>query len=819
MSADGARADARLAIPAVLAWIVLGVLLGAPELLWGGALTALVVALAAVGIALVLRLRGKRTAVVRLGGVVVVVALAAAVCGVLATSAAAQHAARHPLLLDSAVQQHRAVSVTATLGAPATAASAGAPLPATVSAVRVGDTELHDLAIPVLVFGGTVRGDIGTGVVLQGTLAAADAGESASYLLFARGDPAVLWEAPWYLGWANALRARFHEASVALGGDGGTLLPGLALGDTSAVDVTLDHAMKVTSLSHLTAVSGANCAIVVWLIMVGGGALGLSRRGRVVSSLLLLVAFVVLVTPDASVLRAAVMAGLVLAALARGRPIRGLPVLALAVIILLGFDPWLARDYGFILSVLATAGLLLLSGPLTAALSRWMPTGLAALIAIPFAAQLACQPVLILLNPAIPVYGVIANLLAEPAAPAATVVGLLACVGLVLLPPLGHLLTAIAWLPSAWIAAVARFFESAPGAQAPWPSGALGVGMMAFAVALILAVLLESAHRRSDGHSRRTTGHPTAPARRASVQRPARSRAIPSLLSGTLAVGFVVYCGVVAGAAIGRATSIPADWNIAVCDVGQGDAVLVRSAGDYALIDTGREPALLTQCLSTLGVNHLDLLVLTHYDLDHVGGTDAVLGMVDRALVGPVSDSEDTALRDRVALAGAQVDEVRRGATGRLGELRWDVLWPPERLGDVELGNAASVTVRFDGVGECASGCLSSLFLGDLGEVSQLRMLGTANPGPVDVVKVAHHGSADQSERLYERLRAAVGVIGVGADNGYGHPTDSLLDTLGRVGTSIARTDLEGMILLSPAASGGVQLWTEHTPDRDVAEH
>ncbi len=84
---------------------------------------------------------------------------------------------------------------------------------------------------------------------------------------------------------------------------------------------------------------------------------------------------------------------------------------------------------------------------------------------------------------------------------------------------------------------------------------------------------------------------------------------------------------------------------------------------------------------------------------------------------------------------------------------------------------------------------------------------------------MAHHGSADQSERLYERLRAAVGVIGVGADNGYGHPTDSLLDTLGRVGTSIARTDLEGMILLSPAASGGVQLWTEHTPDRDVAEH
>ena len=126
-------------------------------------------------------------------------------------------------------------------------------------------------------------------------------------------------------------------------------------------------------------------------------------------------------------------------------------MLALATIVLLAFDPWLARSYGFVLSVLATAGLLLLAGPLARVLERWLPRWLAIVIAVPFAAQLACQPVIILLSATLPTYGVVANVLAAPAAPIATVVGLAACVLLVLIPPLGALLCQLAWLPSAWI--------------------------------------------------------------------------------------------------------------------------------------------------------------------------------------------------------------------------------------------------------------------------------------------------------------------------------------------------------------------------------
>ena len=78
------------------------------------------------------------------------------------------------------------------------------------------------------------------------------------------------------------------------------------------------------------------------------------------------------------------------------------------------------------------------------------------------------------------------------------------------------------------------------------------------------------------------------------------------------------------------------------------------------------------------------------------------------------------------------------------------------------------------------------------------------------MVKVAHHGSSDQSERLYQELRATVGLIGVGVDNGYGHPTDRLLDILAQVGTASERTDQHGLILVSPGEEAGtVSVWTE----------
>lgn len=716
------KPDLRLAVPAAVGWLAAGILIGFADAAPWAAISLWVLAV----VVLVLRWPG-------------ILALCCVVAALLCSLIAVRADARSPL-------------------EPGRFAEA--------SLVVTGSNEGTIEGAPVRVFG-DLDPPIGATVAIAGTATATEAGERTAYLFYASRSELVT-PPPWYLDWANALRARFSDAAATLPGDGAALLPGLAIGDTSAVSDELDAAMKASSLSHLTAVSGSNCAIVVGLIVLLGGSLGLSRTARIVAALVVLAAFVVLVTPEPSVVRAAVMATIVLGALASGRPVRGVPVLGLAVIVLLSGDPWLARDYGFALSVLATGGLLLLAMPIARVLERWMPLPLATVLAVPFAAQVCCQPVLILLEPSLPTYGVVANVLAEPAAPAATVIGLLACICLPIIPWLGQLLAAIAWLPASWIASVATFFAGLPFGSIPWVGGAPGLVLLAAVTALGITGLR---------------------------YRSARVAAAAVL---------VVLIGVFAGTRLGTLVDRPSDWLYAMCDVGQGDALLVRSAGQIALIDTGPDPDAMESCLTDLGVSHLDLLVLTHFDTDHVGGVAAVLGMAEQVLVGPTDGSADEALVQSLAQRGADVVKAERGHRGVLGELRWDVLWPRAGLSP---GNDASIVMTFLPGTECD--CLSALTLGDLGEESQARVLASGLPA-VDVVKVAHHGSADQSARLYAAVRASIGLIGVGADNTYGHPTESLLATLAASGTTAFRTDRDGLMLVSP----GPSVWTARVAPR-----
>lgn len=620
-------------------------------------------------------------------------------------------------------------------------------------------------------------------VAVDASLVAAEPGDDRAWLAFARGELSLISPPPAALQAVESVRAGFRAAAGMMPSPGGQLLPGLAIGDTSDVGHALDRDMKRSSLSHLTAVSGANCAIVVGLAFALCRLAGARRWMRISAALLALVAFVVLVTPEASVLRASIMAGAALLGLAIGRASAGVPLLCLSVVVLLAVDPWLAREYAFALSVLATAGLLVLAGPLAERLGGVMPQPIALVIAVPAAAQLVCQPVILLLDPSLAVYGVPANILAAPAAPLATVVGLLACLALPLAPWLAQLLIAIAWLPSAWIAAVAHLFAALPGARGPWPSGALGVALLVAVTLVGLVAFLPTAR---------------APLR--------------ALAAAVLGVAFLAYpISLLVGHVVDGLTR-PADWQYAACDVGQGDATLVRSGGLVALVDVGESPAAIAACLADLRIPRLDLLVLTHYDRDHVGGLDGVLGRVDRALLGPPSSPADEGVVAALEGSGARVEFPTRGARGEIGELGWELLWPPERM--VEPGNAASLVLLLRPVGECRSGCLSGLLLGDLGEVEQLRILATVRTGRVDVVKVSHHGSADQSAALYSAADAAVGLIGVGAGNGHGHPTESLLALLSEAGTAAYRTDLHGTVLVAPGPSPGELLvWSERPGD------
>jgi competence protein ComEC len=249
-------------------------------------------------------------------------------------------------------------------------------------------------------------------------------------------------------------------------------------------------------------------------------------------------------------------------------------------------------------------------------------------------------------------------------------------------------------------------------------------------------------------------------------------------------------------------SSLPRHWNIATCDVGQGDALVLKSQEKVAVIDVGRTPEPLRKCLQQLGITHIDLLVLTHFDKDHVGGLDAVIGKVDSAIVGRSENSEDQELLTELRRSGAQLYRGVQGLTGSLGEAQWQVLWPDTHHPSMELGNPGSVTLIF------AFPTFKALFLGDLGRDAQLALMDTVDLPSVQVVKVAHHGSADQNSTLYQKVQPIISIFSVGADNDYGHPRSETLTMLTDMGSLTPRTDQDGLILISTSSSG-LSLWTE----------
>lgn len=770
--------DLRLALPAVALWLCCGLGIGVASAM---PVTAAVSGAAAV-LSLVIAAHSRRSSW-RRGAAAATVVLAAAGLGAAVISA--QSPLRTDPAFEEAAARHGRVQVEVRVESALRRTATGLD---GEQQWRLRGTTVKPPGVPVsVIVPGDARSvrDYALGAIIAGSMGvrADDPGEATSFTLRSTAAPVVREAPPPWLAWAAPVRDAFASAAGRTPGDGGDLLPGLAIGDETAVTATLDEAMKTSSLSHLTAVSGANCALVTGLVFVLARGLGLGRRTRILAAAAALAAFVALVGPGASVLRAATMAAVVLVALARGRVADGLPALALAVIVLLTHDPWLARDYGFALSVLATAGLLLLARPIARILARWLPRGIALALAVPLAAQLACQPVLILLAPALPLFGVPANLVTEPAAPVATVLGCVACLLLPWAPVLGELVVWLAWVPSAWIALVSRFAAGLPGAALPWPDGVLGLALCALVLAAT-AVL----------------------AARSRLPRTVVSAAAIALLGGG-----TVYAGVLGGLGVGRVLGRPGDWLIAACDVGQGDALVVRDGAHAALIDVGRRPQLVGACLDELGVERLDWVLLTHFDADHAGGVDAVVGRTDRLIVGEPGRASDHAVVARMAAAGIAVEHGGEGLAGTLGSVAWTIVWPPSPPpGEARLsGNEGSLVVRTE-----ASG-LSALFLGDLGEREQEALRRTGAAGTVDVVKVAHHGSADQSEQLYRDLGARLGLVSVGADNGYGHPTRRALDLLARSGTAVARTDRSGLVLVS-AVDGEPSLWVEHAEAVDA---
>ena len=482
------------------------------------------------------------------------------------------------------------------------------------------------------------------------------------------------------------------------------LIPGMVLGDTSLQSADFSNAMRRSGLTHLTAVSGANFAIIssflLWLMQF------LIRRinFRLLATSIVLIAFIGLVRPSPSVLRAAAMAAVVIFARSHRERSDSIPSLGFAVAIVVIADPWQSRDPGFALSVLATAGLLLIAPKLK------FPKGFAE----PIAASILCAPIIVALSGYLSITSIIANVLVAPLVAPVTILGFIAS----LLPPLAPMLIPIAKIPAGLITKIAFTAADFPVIQMKSALLILAIGLLMFFGRRYLILI------------------------------------VPIFLLLTFLQRWPNN-----------------DWQIANCDVGQGDAMVLKVAPNSAVvIDVGPEPKLIDQCLKALSIHKIPLLILTHPHADHIGG-----------LSGAVAGRE----------VGQIMRDAMRGEILEIGQLKIEILWPDNSTHFfTDNGGEGSAVNNQSIVALISSPDYTLLTTGDA-EPDVQKLI---SPPKVKYLKVAHHGSKYQDLRFNALADPVLAIISVGKGNKYGHPANSTV----KLFKHMLRTDKDGAIAIDP---------------------
>jgi competence protein ComEC len=555
---------------------------------------------------------------------------------------------------------------------------------------------------------------------------------------------------------------RLHHALVGsiapgLTGERRAVLVGLVLGEEEGLSVELRDRFRSSGLYHLLAVSGQNVAFVAGGVLLVAWLLGISRLMAEIGALGAIGGYVLAVGWQPSVVRAGVAGALASLAWLASRPRDRWYFLLLGAAVLMAWNPYSLLEPGFQLSFAAVASIFVAVPRLERALEGYpVPRLLAGVVAVSGACGFATAPILLLQFGSVPVYSVFSNALAAAAVPP--------CFGLALLTALlDHALppaaVAAAWLNgwlAAYIATCAWLVGGLPGAE-------LDSEIVFVAAALVALIVL-------------------AAARLPAWRRP--GLVVLVALTAVVAVGFKLRPA--------PGLPPPTGLRLTVLDVGQGDAILLQVPEGAVLVDQGPPEAEVDDQLRRFGVRRLALLVQTHPQRDHVGGAAEVLEhvQVDRVLdPGIPSESPDQA----AALAAARerrvpVVQARAGVVFRLGRLRLELLWPDGPGSGGEDPNLRATVIL------ATYGKVDALLTADAESPVTLPL----DPPRVEILKVAHHGSADDGlPRLLEVTRPVVAVISCGRDNDYGHPAPTTIAALTAAPRlDVFRTDLDGRVVV-----------------------
>ena len=596
------------------------------------------------------------------------------------------------------------------------------------------------------------------------------------------------------------------------------LAQALLLGIRTELPAEVKDSFRTAGMSHLLAISGLHVGIVLALALgIGSAMLGNGNPLVIFGAMAIVWVYAVVSGLDPPVVRAAIMGSLALAQGLTGRGMRGLTALVLAGGVMICVDPALLTSLSFQLSFTAMAGVIVglplitfLSGAVAAIsggsnfwASRWLQYGLILLIAsvvISTTTTLATVPLIAVHFGEIPVMSVPATILVMPAMPMTLVGAAATAAAGVAVPWLAQGLGVLAWAPVAWIIQVA---ESMPPVMAPadWVTPTVAVAWYAGLTALALLMASRRARRLAAGWR----GGP---------------RWRPSGFVGfVVGIAPVVVLGTIL--LLGQLSATRADGmlHVHVLDVGQGDAILVVTPqGRQALIDGGPDPRValveLGQRLPP-GDRNLDLVVVTHLDSDHAGGLIGVLDRYDADIVirGPISPQSalfhqwESTLDQR----GHRAVQVQAGHRIQLDSgVVMEVLHPPAGKVPSRIDrntNNLSVVVRV------TYGEVSFLLTGDVEQDVEQYLVDTLGAGlHSHVLKVAHHGSRSSTSASFLRtVSPESAVISAGSENRYGHPH---ADVIARLGTMISNgsvfiTARDGTV---EYVTDGAALWVKTHP-------
>jgi competence protein ComEC len=584
-----------------------------------------------------------------------------------------------------------------------------------------------------------------------------------------------------------------------------SLAQGILLGRRTSLPDDLKEDLNDTNTSHLIAVSGYNVTLVAGLFIASLAWL-IGRRPAAWLALLAIIAYAALVGGQPSVQRAAIMGGMYVVAIALGRQSGALQGLALAGAGMTAFDPLLMKDISFQLSFASALGLTVFSSPLRArieeALARWssdreLPGPLRAvieLLAVTVAAIAFTLPITAVNFHRISLIAIPANLLTVPAFPVIMIAAALTAVGGMIAPALGTFLGWLTWAPVAYMVEVVRLLAHLPFAAAS--VGGLTTGHALAYYAALAGVVWLTARRPAK------LTLPQAPTWASdllsSLARPLA--ALPALgIAILLALASVLVWLLILGS--------PGDrLSVTFLDVGQGDAILIRSpAGHNILVDGGPNGEAITAALGrhlAFWDRHLHLVVLTHPDQDHLAGLVTVLERydVDQVLAPALADDSAAVRAWQEAIAAKDIPQ-REAFAGQWidlgGGARLSVVYPPPEPLPAEEDDSSLVL-------KASLGDAAFLLTGDIGAETEANLVSNhADLLHAPVLKVAHHGSAGSTSSAFLAAVAPLtAVISVGKDNGYGLPA---LETVDRLGARpVFRTDRHGDVEIS---TDGRRLW------------